>query len=346
MEQAFVGWCIKHEYDPHSNAQRDQQIVAWENKIAHRQNRRAKALILVLKHKADEFRHREDRIANVFNRLTDSSFPRELLLNVIEATVQRQWVSHWIATQPGSLENMTRTLFLWPNNIPQSTRDFFQQQAVQALLKISIIAIPVGFTVQATFLTPPLLAGHEQHLRNLVLDLKTSPGDGKYNREMNKSIKSMPSLLSLFPRLKSCVFLLHFRNTRNHPQMGFHPRFFNDFVLDYKNLQPTSSSSKWEFVDFKDTILDFIANFTRSGPGQRKFIRFSNNCEFRSDAKDSRSEIHVGPLVDVSYQVEASTAMASGEGATDTEDASVAHAVRIFELAYRSPRVSRYVYDA
>lgn len=356
--QAFIDWCNWLGHDMYGHAQIDQQVVAWEVEIAQRQDRCGKGLSLVLKHRAKQLTRKQSPLASIFDRLTHASFPSELLLRVIEATVQRQVDPYWSATQLKRLEDLTGKLFLWPSRVPHSTRSVFQQIAANVLLKTSTIAVPVDFTTYNTLLIPPMLEGHEQHLRHLVLDLKTILGDGKYNRELNKSIKCMAPLAALLPNLITCVFLLHFRLKLESRYTGTGSEAFDDFVLRYKNLRQIGSSTKWEFVTLQDTIVELLATFALSGPGKRKFVRFSSNRKFRDDAdKDYKSGIYVGPLVDVSCQVESTKAQvvggagsrdaatSSSEGAMQTEDSSIAHAKRIFDLAYRSPRVERRMID-
>lgn len=213
----------------------------------------------------------------------------------MEFTAKLQ-ISCWTATQTDALESLTSDLFLWPDSVSTDTRMSLQQVTAEALLKKSVIVIPVDFTKQNTFLISPVLGGNEQRLRQLVMDLRTTPRDGRYNRELNKSIKSMPSLVALFPRLAVYVFLLHLRSTEA-PSLRRAP--FDDEVLRFSNLMQVEGSTTWAFVAFKDTLLEFITTFGRSGPGKRKLVRFSSNQCWEGEGW---SEVDIGPLVNISSQ--------------------------------------------
>jgi hypothetical protein len=286
----------------------------------------------------------EAQLAQVIDRLMSPSFPLDLLLPVVEAVVQHH-ACYWSATGSNTLGMRTERIFPSRDSVTQTGRSLLQQMAEEYLLKRSIIKTPSFFTTEHTFEIPPALESKGHNVRRLVLDLRTTAFNGSYNREFNKGIRSMDSLANIFPRLSVCVFQLHLNKVRQHGNGSF-----NSDILPFKNARDTDDpSGKWEYVDLKDTILDFITAFARSGPGKQKLIRFSTNTQL-VDADGKCREASVGRLVSLSSLV-ASVDTKNAKDATtsnpkedtDREHSSKGHAERIFDQAYWGPQALRRV---
>lgn len=154
------------------------------------------------------------QLAELYTRLAHSSFPPELLIRVIEEVVESH-VSYWKATYAGDLPTLAGKLFAWPGKphfVAPNIRILVQRIASEALLKLSAVGSLVTLAQQKTLLLAPVLEDNEHRLRRLVLDVDTVPHNGMINRELNRIIRGMSILGTRFPRLKTCVFLLHFRN--------------------------------------------------------------------------------------------------------------------------------------
>jgi hypothetical protein len=155
----------------------------------------------------------------------------------------------------------------------------------------------------------------------------------------------MDSLAKTFPRLSVCVFLLHLNNVG---QLG-HGSFNSDVLRSRNAREHDDLSGGWKYVDFKDTVLEFMMAFARSEPGKRKLIRFSTNLNFVY-ASGKSWEAGIGRLVSLSsLAASMDTKNAKDATASDLEEdahrkhSSMDHAKRIFDQAYWGPRALRRV---
>jgi hypothetical protein len=291
---------------------------------------------LVLKFKANEQNRREARLASLMDRVT--SLIPELMLEVIEARVKSQF-SQWAVRQstvrqPVVLDDLAGMCFAWPRGVTSGTRDILKLQAAKALLKNTIVRVPIEFSVQNTLIAPPLLVGREHDLRHLALDLQTTPVDGRYNRELNKCIKVIPSLETHFPNMEVFVLSLYF-----HCETRINNPSFESALLDMRNLKRTDDGRSWQNVTMKDTAIELIQTFAQSAPQARKLIRFGHTTGdyYHGD---------VGPLVEVSSaatQVEEYSTSESEveDGVTHDENVARIEAKTIFDPGYCVPRFAR-----
>lgn len=258
-----------------------------------------------------------------------ASLAPELLIGIVKACVESQ-VSYWNINRSTMLAKIANKCFAWPNGIADETRKVLRLEAMNALLKVSIVKIPMEFSLQNTITIPPLLVERQEDLRRLTLDLHTTPVDGMYNRECNKAIKSMPALRADFPKLEVFVLSIYF-HCRNKEDM----LSFKKTLLRMRNLKRMKTKLGWGYIAFEDTVLEVVATFAQSGPGRRKLIRFGSMPEF--DA-----EYDVGPLMEAigpAMQVngETNTGNIYDESGCE-DDLVVANAKRIFNQAYHAPR--------
>jgi hypothetical protein len=339
----FIQWCGQKN-DPHNHVQVDALLATWGAEMISKVAELRKTRRLVQEFRMNRSTREEAQQTQVIYRLMSPSFPLDLLLPVVKAIVQRH-ACYWSATGRHKLGIRTGRIFPSTDSVVKTGRSLLQQLAEEYLLKLCIIKTPAFFTSEHAFEIPPALESKGHNVRRLVLDLRTTPFDGGYNRELNNGSKSMESLARAFPRLSVCVCLLHLKNVGQHGRGSF-----NSQILRFQSAREWDDlCDGWEYVDFEDTILDFMMAFARSGPGKRKLIRFSTN-EQVVDANGECCEAGIGRLVSLSSLV-ASIDTENAEGASssdpeqdaDREHPSMAHARRIFDQAYWGPRGLRRV---
>jgi hypothetical protein len=140
-----------------------------------RQERWLEAIKLVLEFKAKLHAQEDARVASVMNKI--ASRPPEILLMIVEACVKpqlRQW-SVQGSTDSTVLSRIATKCFSWPDGIVANMRDMLEVEASKALIKATIIKIPLVFTTQNTIEIPPMLRDRRNDLRHLALDLDTTP---------------------------------------------------------------------------------------------------------------------------------------------------------------------------
>ena len=132
---------------------------------------------IVMAFKAKLHTQREILVASVMNRIAQQ--PSELLLAFVEACVRSQF-GHlfWSvqgSTDPKMLTRIVDNCFSWPNGLAANIREMLNLEASKALVKISIVKIPMVFSTQNTIVVPPVLVERQNDLRRLAVDLNTMP---------------------------------------------------------------------------------------------------------------------------------------------------------------------------
>lgn len=257
-------------------------------------------------------------------RLTDPSFPKEVLIMVIEASVRRgaPYLSPELLESP--LGRVVDQIFTrWPENLSNETIHMLYQMAARALLKYSIFRIETGFTIEHTLGLPLVLEGVERFVRHLALDLRTMPVNGAHNFQPTRSSQAMESMKCLLPNLETCVIQYHFIHGSGRPFLrGENGELGSiETILSMTNVIKVNCVTRLE-----TTIVESLAAFREYGPGKRKFVRFSHygrkkNC------------LSAGPLVRVDCDVSSSESSREGDS-PDAEDSSLTSAKRLFERAY------------
>ena len=129
----------------------------------------------VLEFKAKLHTQREKLVASVMNGIAQR--PSELLLAVVEACVKSNF-GHLVwsvrgSTGPTALSRIVDKCFKWPNDLEANVCETLKLKASKALIKISIIKIPMVFSTQNTIVVPPMLVERQDDLRRLVVNLNT-----------------------------------------------------------------------------------------------------------------------------------------------------------------------------
>lgn len=193
----------------HQQPMKERYLAAWRLQELRRQLRGMEALKLVVKFRADEHAHIRALQPDCLERITGRSFPRELLIQVVEATIELQ-IPYWRVDYSTSLASVTsKAIRKWPESFGSNSQRMVQEISANAVLKHSLIIIPAIFTSQFTLVTPPEVQGSEDRIRYLALDLRTTPHDGAHDRKLRRFSQGMTSLKSLFPNLHSCVISMH-----------------------------------------------------------------------------------------------------------------------------------------
>lgn len=101
--------------------------------------------------------HITTQILEILRRLTNTSLPLELLVQVIEAMVKSQ-IPHIFVDHSTSLQKVAEKVITdWPKDLDNKTRDLVYQLTTRAMLEHSVIKIPAKFTLQGTLIVPPAL---------------------------------------------------------------------------------------------------------------------------------------------------------------------------------------------
>lgn len=307
------------------------QIAVRDAKIALRSAKSAAASSAREELEHNEHVAKMDRIASYMERILDPTFPPELLLSVLEAALASERL-RWRG-DADSLESAVDEFFHWPPAIDQHQRRMIQRAAAPILPRTATIEIPAQFKLQgggAMLLTiPKVLQGHEHHIRYLVLDVRLDDRDGASQGELNKTCRAMDGMKAMFAGLKVCTISLLFDNRKT--TVG------RSFVDDKLRLRNRTSFSQSETL--KVSLVRLFNDFYERGPGERKFVRFLDQCP-----RDG-SFAHAGPLVNVSgvaAEVHAANNThgedtASGTSSGD-ENASSSIGARVLDQAYRYHR--------
>lgn len=257
-------------------------------------------------------------------RLTDPSFPKEVLIMVIEAAVRHgaPYLDPELLKSP--LGRVVDQIFTrWPENLGNEALHMIYQMAARALLKHSIFRIETGFTIEHTLGLPFVLEGVERFIRHLALDLRTMPVDGAHNFQLTRSSQAMESTRSLLPNLETCILQYHFIHGSRRPFLrseSGEPGSI-ETILSMINVKKVNDVTKLE-----TTIVESLSAFREYGPGKRKFVRFSHYGR-------EKKCLSTGPLVRVDDDVSLSD-LSRVRDSTSVEDASMASAKRLFERAY------------
>lgn len=312
------------------------RTATWIYEVSYRQKRRLQAIKIVLQFRAEVHKRREERTASIMNRV--ASLPSELLLEVVEACVESQvgcWNVQDSPVQPALAYLADKCFFAWPRGITDDTRNTLRLESANALIKASIVQIPMAFAPHNRLVVPPLLVERQHDLRRLALDLHTTPMNGSYNRELNKTIKAMPSLGKDFPNMKVFVLSLYF-----HSRTEKNSRPFKSEVLKMRNIKRIDAESGWQHSTIQDTTVDLVQAFAESAPGPRKLIRFGDVSD-----TDGYGYPWVGPLVEVSSSATQTFEQAHASEINNTttrgDDLPRTNAERIFKQSYHAARAVR-----
>ena len=268
--QTFLG--TNHTGYGCNHGETEQQLVAWQTKLASRQRRNKEALRIVLKFKRHEHARNKMQIAETLQRLTSSALPGELLKLVVEAAA-KSLTSSISTIQSSLLETVAEKVFArWPEDLTDGTRSLLRQEAVDVMLKHNFIKVPAKFTSLHTYWLPQILRGKEHMLRYLLLDVYTLPCTSSFTNRLEFGVDSVKLDL---PHLEVCVVLLHFHRTTDLD--------ITDVFQTVCDL-PTSQvmyrnrcNGCLELNTLEELVVAFIDSFFTLGPGKRKFIRFSHS---------------------------------------------------------------------
>jgi hypothetical protein len=285
-----------------------QQVAVWEAEIVTRQRKWHEALKLVVKFKASNQAHDEERLSDIMDRLLQPSFPPELLLRVVEHLIKLR-LPYCNIIESDELEKLADKCFRWPRNIASTTRTPLEQTAATAVVKVSTIKSSWSFWRMS-----PVLSGHENHIRRLVLEIRSTPREFAEEALSDNHVWSIATWGKRCPNLKVCVLLLHFLDKNDGDMV-----FFNKATLSTFNYEPSSTEFVKRKITLENMLVGVIDSFIRSGPGSRKLVRFG--CGYRVlPASD------IGPLVEVS-----------------TDDMSDMSAQLIFDQAFLGRRTYRSI---
>lgn len=234
-----------------SDKHRKQQLTVWEAKSAPNLERRKKALVIVLRYKADEHSRREARVAMIMRRLVYPAFPRELLLMIIEAATGSRCL-YWWPSEDHTLDMLADSFFLWPCGVENETRIILRQTVADVLLKAFLTKMLLRIATQDTLMVPLSLNGNSVHVRRLVFELPPMFLDGRGSLFVGAAdIRGIELLQKYFPRLETCICLLR----------------LGAFWTNLQVLSPRKAAA------VKKRLAEIVAAFLKSGPGRRKFIR-------------------------------------------------------------------------
>lgn len=130
------------------------------------------------------------------------------------------------STDPRTLTSIVDKCFNWPNGLAANIRESLKLEAPKALIKMSIVRIPMVFSTRNTIVVPPMLVERQNDLRRLAVNLNDMPYDGQYNRELNKSIKEHTFPGRTLPN--SCRLLEPHRDKSPRPGHVISPQSYAD----------------------------------------------------------------------------------------------------------------------
>lgn len=266
------------------------QLAKWDAEFASQQDIWSRALKWMLGPKAVERNSRTLQAAPFLSRITQPDlFPPELLIQVVEIVVDSQ-IPNGSVAKSATVTALTEELFVMSEGLDDGVRSILRDTVADVFSKSGSVKFSTSFTAGPTLVIPRVLSGKEHHLRRLVLDLQVYALDHVQHGALNKSIDSMVSMSALFPNLKSCVYLFHFKHVNHY----YTPTLTRRGSLEHSYLfAVVNDRSRKNTFYLKETLLEFIDAFKQQGPGDGKFIRFGHTT------KDG-TRLGVGPLVCVS----------------------------------------------
>ena len=307
---------------------REKQSTAWQRILALKQHQSQEALKLVLRFKCDEHARNKAWVAAILQRLTGSSFPRELLRLVVEATV-KPTIFSFSTSQSQLLESVSKQVFTrWPEDLRVDARTLLLEETTDAILQYSFIKIPADFTSKHTMPVPQALLGKEHLLRYVSLDVYTIPHGGCFNNDLESGVESMALLKQHFPRLEVCIILLqcHQRSVSNSGRTSRMRSIKDLSIMPFLSGRDGQGHGGRSVETLEELVVKFIDTLRTQGPGKRRFIRFSHSEE------TSITKL-VGPLTRVSGQ-EPSGGLGPIQRLAVEENRFGTDAERIFQEAY------------
>lgn len=189
-------------------------------------------------------------MAMIMRRLVEPSFPRELLLIIIEAATGSQSLHSW-PSEDHTIDMLADSFFLWPCGVENETRIILRQTVADVLLKAFLTTLLLRIATHDTLMVPLSLNGNSVHIRRLVVELPPMFLDGRGSLFVGAAdIRGIELLRKYFPRLETCICLL---------RLG----------AFWSNLQILSRAKA---AAVKKRLAEIVAAFLKYGPGRRKFI--------------------------------------------------------------------------
>ena len=236
-------------------------------------------------------------------RMTKASFPQELRLQVMRASVQyHSSTFHISAAAPSetlakTLKNAVTSLFDTQHTFG-ALHDTLKALAEQAFFEAAIFNVFTSLSLSREgnmYSTGPYFDKIAERVQHLQLDALIPPElDWEATLEIAMSLWASIRLRS--PKLKACVFTVMVQTIHHEPNddelaceyYGSHGQ--NPFPKDILSKEPTPGQY------LGNTLTKLFAEFAEKGPGVRRFIRIQH---FQGDLQAETATPHFGPLVAV-----------------------------------------------
>lgn len=245
---------------------------------------------------------RDAMIQGAQRRFADASFPPELRLLVMKASVSYHARTFEISlmTTARDLAQAAAALFN-PNPTSAAVHATLQQTAEQALLETCIFKVERifnPFDLHTTHGIAPLLETIGARIRHLEIHLDTSSSHQPYEKlvKASDSHKTLQRLQRLYPNLKSCLLTLELRMCFNPIANHTSPPFLTPAIADHKSPFP-AGLLQGEFKQDQDIahiLAELFSVFAEKGPAVHRFVRL---LHVQYDEAKRTAVYNYGPLV-------------------------------------------------
>lgn len=250
-------------------------------------------------------------------RMTNASFPQELRLQVMKASVRCHSSTFNISSSPLGMTNLLKgiaTSLFDTQHTFGAVYDTLRQLAEQAFFEATIFKVHTGSSFSRAkdgkmYDSGPLYDEIADRVQHLELQVRIMPILG-WEATLQNAASLWTSLRLSSPKLTACVLTVVVRSIHRYPVNGVHVGYYNTndpAPFPKEMLQETPLEDEC----LGNTLTKLFAEFTEKGPGVRRFVRIQH---LQCDRWKETATPHYGPLVAVQHARSGADARESPEG--------------------------------
>jgi hypothetical protein len=236
-------------------------------------------------------------------RMTKASFPQELRLQVMRASVQYHSSTFRISSTEADedlakdLKDAATSLFDTEHTFG-ALYDTLKKLADQAFFEAAIFNVFTSFSLSregSTYSTGPDFDKIAERVQHLELDILIPPELG-WEATLENATSLWTSVRLRSPKLKACVLTVvvqtfHQESSGDDFALGYYGTHDRDpFPKDILSTEPTPGQY------LSNTLAKLFAEFAKKGLGVRRFVRIQH---FQCEDVAEKATPHFGPLVAV-----------------------------------------------
>jgi hypothetical protein len=250
-------------------------------------------------------------------RMTNASFPQELRLQVMKASVRCHSSTFKIASDERGYTNLLAdkaACLFDTQHAFGAVYDTLRELAEQAFFEATIFKVHTGASSSRAkdgkmYDTGPLYDELAERVQHLEFKVRIMPLLG-WEATLKNAASLWASLRLSSPSLKACVLTVVVRSIHQYPVNGVHVGYYNTndpAPFPKEMLQETPLEDEC----LGNTLTKLFAEFAEKGPGVRRFVRIQH---LQCDRWKESATPHYGPLVAVHHTRSGADARESPEG--------------------------------